>query len=174
VTCRWPWARAVSAPRVPNALERRKAAEIADLMEAGRAQIGSLSDRDLLIAGTALYAGEGSKTGHEVGFPNTNPEMVELFCAWLRRFFDIEETRLRARLYLHEGLDLEEATAFWSEVCAIPVRQFHAPYRAKADPSVRLTKHPRGCVSVRYSCSRTHRAVMGLAQALLRSSTIPG
>src|SRR5688500_16492458 len=42
-------------PRVPNALERRKQAEIAELLEEGRTRIGALSDRDLLIAGTALY-----------------------------------------------------------------------------------------------------------------------
>jgi transcriptional regulator with XRE-family HTH domain len=28
---------------------------------------------------------------------------------WLRRYFDIDEDRMRARLYLHEGLDLEAA-----------------------------------------------------------------
>jgi hypothetical protein len=38
-------------------------------LEAGRARIGQLSERDLLIAGTALYAGEGSKAGHAVGSP---------------------------------------------------------------------------------------------------------
>lgn len=161
-------------PRQPNVLERRKAAEIAELLEEGRARIGSLSERDLLIAGVALYAGEGSKTGHEVHFANTNPAMVAMFCAWLRRFFAIDESRLRMRLYLHEGLDLEAATQYWSAVAGIPADQFHAPYRAKADSSIRLTKHEHGCVSVRYSCSRTHRAVIGLVQALLRSSTIPG
>ena len=155
-------------------LERRKAAEIADLLEEGRARIGTLSERDLLVAGAALYAGEGSKTGHEVSFANTNPAMIGMFCAWLRRFFDIDESRLRARLYLHQGLDLEAATRYWSALTSIPIRQFHAPYRAVADSSIRLTKHEHGCVSVRYSCSRTHRAVIGLVQALLRSSTIPG
>lgn len=161
-------------PRQPNALERRKAAEIAELLEQGRARIGALSERDLLIAGTALYAGEGSKTGHAVGFANTDPRMVALFCAWLRHFFAIDERRLRARLYLHEGLDLEAATAFWSTVTGIPLQQFRAAYRAKADPTRRLHKHENGCISVTYSCSRTHRGVTGLVQALLVSSFLPG
>jgi hypothetical protein len=161
-------------PRSPNALERRKTAEIADLLEEGRARIGALSERDLLIAGAALYAGEGSKTGHEASFANTNPAMVGMYCSWLRRFFDIDESRLRVRLYLHQGLDLGAATEFWSAITAVPISQFHAPYRAEADTSLRLTKHEHGCVTVRYSCARTHRAVMGVVQALLRSSTIPG
>ncbi|HEX2118449.1 MAG TPA: hypothetical protein VHF91_04640 [Acidimicrobiales bacterium] len=161
-------------PRQPNALERRKAAEIADLMEAGQARIGRLGERDLLIAGTALYAGEGSKTGHAVGFTNTDPRMVALFCVWLRRFFVLDERRLRVRLYLHEGLDLDAAMHFWSEVTDIPLQQFGTAYRTRADPSRRANKHEHGCATVIYSCSRTQRAVMGLVQALLGSTPIPG
>ncbi len=161
-------------PRRPNALERRKAAEIADLLEAGRARIGALSERDLLIAGTALYAGEGSKTGQRVVFTNSDPAMMVLFCAWLRRFFEIDERRLRMSLYLHQGLDLSAAEEFWSKVTGIPVSQFSAPYRAVPDAGIRHNKHQHGCASVRYACARTHRGVIGLVKALLASEPIPG
>ena len=40
--------------------------------------------------------------------------MIAFFLAWLRRFFEVDESRLRLRLYLHEGLDLDAANAFWS------------------------------------------------------------
>ncbi len=156
-----------AAPRAPNVLERRKQAEIAELLEAGRMRIGELSERDLLVAGTALYAGEGTKSGHIVGFANSDVRMVMLFCSWLRRFFDIDESRLRVRLYLHEGLDLGAATQFWSSATDVPRQQFRTPYRAAADASVRWNKHKHGCVYVTYSCSRTHRTVLGLVQALL-------
>ena len=166
--------RRATRPRRPNALERAKQSEIADLLEAGRARIGELSERELLVAGVALYAGEGSKTGHAVGFANTDPMMVALFCRWLRRFFDIDERRLRVRIYLHEGLDLEAAMRFWADVTDIPIDQFRAPYRASPDPTRRYNKHVNGCVYVSYSCSRTHRAVVGLVQGLLRSPFLPG
>ena len=81
-------------------------------------------------------------------FANTDPTMVRFFCAWLRRFFAIDETRLRVRVYLHEGLDLDAAEAHWSEVTGIPSAQFGKAYRAVADPSIRLTKHEFGCVYV--------------------------
>ncbi len=45
--------------RGPNRLQRRKQAEVERLLAEGIERIGDLSDRDLLIAGTALYAGEG-------------------------------------------------------------------------------------------------------------------
>lgn len=95
--------------RPPNALQRRKQDEIDRLRVEGLERIGRLSERDLLIAGTALYAGEGSKRDGMVSFVNTNPAMVRLFCEWLRSTFVIDESRLRVRLYLHEGLDLEAA-----------------------------------------------------------------
>jgi len=45
--------------------------------------------------------------------------MIAFFWAWLRRYFTIDESRLRARIYLHEGLDPEAATAHWSVVTGI-------------------------------------------------------
>jgi len=161
-------------PREPNVLERRKATEIADLLEAGRARIGALSERDLLIAGAALYAGEGSKTGQRAAFANTDPAMIALFCRWLRQFFPVDESRLRVSLYLHQGLNLPASQAFWSQVTAIPVGQFTKAYRAVPDAGIRHNKHEHGCVSVRYACTEAHRGVMGLVRALLGSTTIPG
>lgn len=149
----------------PLALARQ--AQINALSSEGAVRVGVLSERDLLIAGAALYAGEGAKRDGAVRFSNCDPRMIALFCAWLRRFFEVDESRLRVRLYLHEGLDLDAANEFWSRLTGIPVSQFGKPYRAKADPSIRTTKHPLGCPSVVYSCSRTHRAVMGLVRALL-------
>ena len=65
-------------------------------------------------------------------------------------------------------------TAHWSEVTGIPESQFRKPYRAVPDPSIRHTKHVHGCVSIGYSCSATHRSIMGLVGALLGDAAIPG
>jgi hypothetical protein len=140
----------------------------------GVERIGVLSEQAFLTAGLALYAGEGSKTGNEVNFANTDATMVAFYCAWLRRFFRVDESRLRARVYLHEGLDLDAAEAFWSATTGVPREQFRGPYRAKADPSIRRTKHEHGCVYVRYCCSHTLREILGLIRALLSSEAIPG
>jgi len=175
------WVRDVEIPRVgpttvaaagarrrpPNALQRAKADQIAAADAWGRERIGALAERDLLIAGTALYAGEGAKGDGMVLFTNADPAMVALFCRWLRTFFEIDETRLRVRLYLHEGLDLASAQAHWADVTGIPVTQFVKPYRARADATRRRTKHERGIAGVQYTCSSTHRTVMGLVRALL-------
>jgi hypothetical protein len=153
--------------RPPNRLQQAKAAQIEACRLVAEAALGPLSQRDRFVAGIALYAGEGAKTDGAVKFANTDPRMIRFFLGWLREFFDPDEERLRLRLYLHEGLDLEAANRHWSALTGIPQSQFLKPYRARADPSIRTSKHPMGCPSVSYSCRRTLRTVLALQAALL-------
>ena len=153
--------------RGPNKLQRRKADEVAEMQAAGLARMAGLSERELLVSGLALYAGEGAKTDGSVKFANSDPRMILFFVNWLRSCFDVTESRLRMRIYLHDGYDIDAATSYWSKLTDIPVTQFIKPYRAVADPSIRRNKHPMGCPSISYSCTRTHRAVMGMIDALL-------
>src|ERR687891_2661658 len=140
----------------------------------GVERLGELGEQGFFAAGIALYAGEGAKTDGVVNFANSDPKMVRFFCAWLRHFFAVDENRLRVRIDLHKGLDLEAAERFWSQLTGVPVSQFRKGYRAPADPSIRHNKHEHGCVYVNYSCSRAHRQIMGLVRALLSSSCYSG
>jgi len=155
-----------SRRRGPNRLQRAKAAEIEHCRVEGIARVGQLSDREFLMAGLGLYAGDGAKGGTEVAFANSNPKLVAFFCAWFREFFDVDESRLRIHLYLHEGLDLEAATSHWSLVTKIPAEQFSKPYRAVADPTRRTSKHVYGCCHVAYSSAFVHRQILGMLSAL--------
>lgn len=170
-----PRPRSNARRRGPNRLQLAKQADIDSALEWGRETIATLSERDFLIAGAALYAGEGAKRDGSILFANSDPRMVLLFVRWLRHFFPIDESRLRMRLYLHEGLDLEAATLFWSRLTGIPEAQFTRPYRARLDPTLRLNKYRYGCPRVTYACTATHRRTMALVTALLSSNdVIPG
>ena len=104
----------------------------------------------------------------------TRTPYLKVFVTWLREVFEIDESRLRAALYLHEGLDIEQATAFWSDLLDIPTDQFTKPYRAVPDPSIRSAKHTRGCPSVRYSSSELLRRVMAMIEAVAWRIADPG
>jgi transcriptional regulator with XRE-family HTH domain len=158
----------------PNKLRDQRLAEISRLNEQGVERIGILKRRELLIAGLALYAGDGSKTDGTVQFANSNADLVRFFCTWLRRNFAIDEGRLRLHLYLHQGLDLDAAIRHWSDITGIPPTQFGKPYRAVPDATIRHNKHEHGCCHVRYCCSRTHREIMGMMRALVSCDAIPG
>jgi hypothetical protein len=89
-------------------------------------------------------------------------------------FFLVDESRLPVGLYLHDGLDIEAATLHWEEVTGIPIGQFHKHYRAVPDVSIRHDKREFGCAHVRYACSRTHRKILGLLEALVSWLDLPG
>ena len=89
-----PGPRRLRRPRPPNKLQRAKQAEIDTLLAAGRDRIGQMSEREFLVAGVALYAGEGAKQDGNVMFANTDAGMIAFFCAWLRRFKALNHIRL--------------------------------------------------------------------------------
>jgi hypothetical protein len=160
--------------RHPHPAHEAKLRQIEELNELGRTRLATLSEREFLAAGVALYAGEGAKGDGSVQFANTDPTMIRFFCAWLRRFFDVDESRLRARVYLHQGLDLESAENFWSDLTGISRHQFRSAHRAIPDATIRHNKHEHGCAYVFYCCSKTHREIMGLIRALLSSISYSG
>jgi hypothetical protein len=159
--------------RKPHAQMVAKQKEIAAGIEAGHRYFKNMSRKEFFAAGVALYAGEGNKTCSGVGMANTNPDILLFFVNWLREFFDVDESRLKVNIYLHEGHDLSDAEKFWSELLNIPLSQFKTPYRAVADPSRKRTKHIYGCPSVRYHCAHTLRKILGYMDGLLKSSDLP-
>jgi hypothetical protein len=89
----------------------REAARTADRAAAAAAQIGPLSDREILIAGAIAYWCEGAKSkphriAEEVNFINSDADLIRLFL----RFLDlagIVRQRLKYRLHIHETADIE-------------------------------------------------------------------
>jgi len=155
-------------------MRRRKEAELAAARVDAEQRIGTVSDRDLLVFGAALYLGEGAKTERSaVRMTNTSPDVIRLHLAWLRALFAIDESRLRARLYLHDDLDIDAATNYWSSLTGIPPVQFQRPYRP-VRRSGADSKHPMGCLTVIYSCLLTHRRVMALIEAISSRVDTPG
>ena len=55
--------------REPNALQRRKQAEIDELLEEGRRRIGELSDREVLVAGAPCTRVKGARPAGPSGSP---------------------------------------------------------------------------------------------------------
>ena len=158
----------------PHPLRVRKLAEIERCRQDAEEFVQTLTERDVAMFALGLYAGEGSKTQNCVSMANTNPSLLRVFVRWLRNDFDIDESRLRCRLYLHVGLDLVGATRFWSDVLAIPPTQFRSTHRAVADETRRRRKHPLGCATVYYSCALTHRRVMASIEAISSRNVYPG
>jgi len=102
-------------------IKREKDAEIAGIIK-----IGKLSERDLLIALTALYWGEGSKRKREFFIVNSDPEMVKFIMKALEKIFGIEKNKFIVGVginIIHKGRD-EELKEYWSKVTGISPERF--------------------------------------------------
>ena len=94
-------------------------------------RIGSISNREFLIAGLFLYWAEGSKTKVlSIGLTNTNPKMLIIFIRWLK-FFNVPHHKLKVHLHLYSDMNIKKQINFWSKTLKIPLSQFRKPYIKK-------------------------------------------
>jgi hypothetical protein len=131
--------RAAEGTRRYWAAERpvREAARTAT-RQAAAAQIGALTDRELLIAGAIAYWCEGGKSksytrSDRVTFINSDPGLIRFFL----QFLDLTGTprqNLRFRVYIHENADVEAAERFWIDITGATVDQFAAPALKRHNP----------------------------------------
>ncbi|MFF4804793.1 hypothetical protein ACFY1U_41525 [Streptomyces sp. NPDC001351] len=120
------------------------------------AEIGHLSDRDLFIAGVALYWAEGGKDKpyarrENVIFVNSDPGMIEVFLAWLN-LLGVERERLRYSVMIHETADVAAAEQYWVELVGADRSAFYKTTLKKHNPkTVRKNTGDsyRGCLAIR-------------------------
>jgi transposase len=145
------------------------------ISDSAAAQIGELSDREILIAGAIAYWCEGSKNkphrnSNRVIFINSDPGLIRLFLRFLA-VAGVTPDRLICRVHIHESADVEGARLFWQEMTGLPEDQFREPTLKRHNPkTVRKNtgEDYRGCliVSVRRSV-RLYRQIEGWASAAM-------
>ncbi|MFJ7066539.1 hypothetical protein [Streptomyces sp. NPDC101115] len=121
-------------------------------------EIGSLSDRELLLAGTALYWAEGAKDKpyarrENVLFVNSDPGVIQVYLAWLR-LLRVEPERLAFRVMIHMTADVEGAKQYWADLAGVDPATFQKTTIKKHNPkTVRKNIGPdyRGCLVIRVS-----------------------
>ncbi|MEK7187097.1 MAG: hypothetical protein AAB690_02250 [Patescibacteria group bacterium] len=94
--------------------------------EKGKKLIGNLSRRDITLVGLGLYWGEGYKGENgELGFTNSNPDIIEFFLLWLREF-GVSKKDLIFRLTINEVFENQERKLkrFWVKKLGVKEEQF--------------------------------------------------
>ncbi|MEV8076377.1 helix-turn-helix domain-containing protein [Streptomyces pseudogriseolus] len=126
--------------------------------EAAALEIGPLSDRDLFLAGLALYWAEGAKDKpyqrrENVLFVNSDPGVITLYLAWLD-LLGVERDRLRYRVMIHMTADVEGAKRYWADLVGVDVSTFQKTTIKKHNPTTvrkNVGDTYRGCLVVRVS-----------------------
>ena len=93
-------------------------------------EINSLTKRELLLIGAALYWGEGYKSERSnkgsVEISNANPEFIALSLRFFREILNVSEKKIKVSLLLHPNIDKQSAVHFWSHITGIPKKCFGA------------------------------------------------
>jgi hypothetical protein len=104
----------------------KKELTIAKHQISGRQDIGNMSKRDLLVAGIALYAGEGSKYRSQVGFCNSDPYIIIFIMRWFREACSITNDRFRFTIGINQShkYRINEVKKYWETILKMPETSF--------------------------------------------------
>lgn len=106
------------------------------------------------LCAAILFWCEGSKRDlGSVGFINSDPFMIKVFLRALREGYELDETKFRIVIHLHDYHDDEEQKRYWSKITNIPITQFTKSYR-KPNTKIRKREGYQGCISLKYFDAR--------------------
>ncbi|MEU1514368.1 hypothetical protein ABZ490_19780 [Streptomyces sp. NPDC005811] len=119
-------------------------------------EIGPMTDRELFLAGVALYWAEGSKDKpydrrESVILVNSDPGVIELYLAWLD-LLGVARERLRFTLMIHETADVTSAERYWADLVGADRSAFYKTTLKKHNPKTvrkNIGDSYRGCLAVR-------------------------
>jgi len=149
--------------------------------EAAAREIGPLSDRDLFLAGVALYWAEGAKDKpydrrENVLFVNSDPGVIKLYLAWLD-LLGVEPERLRYRVMIHMTADVEGAKRYWADLVGVDVSVFQKTTIKKHNPATvrkNVGATYRGCLVIRVSQGADlYRRIEGWWTGMVSGITTP-
>lgn len=120
-------ARYRAALKGARANHKKKQAHIASHLARALGEIETLTPRELLITGVALYWGEGSKKS-SFSFINSDPAMIRIFLRWLSESMGVSAEDVIARVFINESQRSRHRAieSYWARELRIPRSRFRA------------------------------------------------
>lgn len=106
---------------------KKKADAIAFFRESGKNDIVSLSQRELFLAGVALYWVEGVKAAQtRLAFVNSDPKLIRFMYRWFRTCLHVRPNEFAPRIFINEMHKKREKilVEYWSSLLQLPKEQF--------------------------------------------------
>jgi len=115
-----------------------------------------------------LYWAEGSKYKNFCGlkFVNTDPKLIKLYMALLRKCYNINENKFSIGLQVHYYHSINKVKKFWSDTLNIPQSRFNKVYIKKRSKTKKFRKNFAGICSIYYGESKIRKELLELGSHL--------
>ncbi len=143
------------------------------------AEIDKLTNRELLLLGSALYWAEGYKrpiikngkprSYHQVSLTNTDPKLVLLFIEFLRVTCNVPNEKIIASVRIYQHHNEAKLLNFWATVTKIPVinfRQFYYGISKSSQGKRPYNILPYGTIQIAVYDTKIYHKIMGWIQGL--------
>lgn len=148
----------------------RKLERIAFHVQEGKKAIPTLSAKELLLVGAAIYWGEGSKKS-QLGFINSDPDMIVFMYRWFQKALGARKEDFLPRILinaLHKRRD-KVIKNYWAQLLGLPVSQFKKTTFIKRPNTKRYSNHDNyfGLLTLRLRNSTELKyKILGLIEGL--------
>lgn len=139
-------------------------------------EIENITDREMLLLGTMLYWGEGTKQSNTnisqgVEFVNSDPRMCRFFIKWITKIVGIDEARLKFGVYINETKkeQKEKYISLWSHEINIPKEKIKLYFTKNRHSNFKRTNRVnyKGQLCIKVSKSTNlNRKVMGWVEGI--------
>lgn len=140
--------------------------------------IGTLSKREKLLIGTALYWAEGAKEktyrpSVRLDFANSDPEMIRFYLSWLRQIIGVADTDIQIILHIHENRlsDMDAFKNYWLKATNLKLENFAKSVIKRHKPKTKrhnITDTYHGLVAIRVRRSTMlNRRVLGWIHGII-------
>jgi len=137
----------------------------------GIERLGLISARDFLVAGVALYWGEGHRKGREVKITNSDPEIIKFMLRWFKRVCEVDNDRITLSVIInkiHQNR-VREVEEYWSRITKIPRKQFTKTtlIKTKNKKNYKNFSIHYGTLTIRIrKASNLHHQIIGMIEGL--------
>lgn len=159
--------RAIAATSIRAAKEKR---DLVFTLQ-GKEMAKSVPHKDIAYMKSLLamlYWAEGTKTWTVSGlrFANTDPKMILLYMAMLRKCYEIDEKKFRLRIHIHYYHDIEKTKRYWSRLTKIPLTQLGKIWIKPRSKTKKFRENFMGLCFISYLDSSIRKEILGFAYAI--------
>jgi predicted transcriptional regulator len=141
------------------------------IIDAAKKDINTLSRRELLLVGAAIYWGEGGKTKKAMAtIANSDPHLIQFMMKFFNEICEVKPEKFRGQIHTHSHLSAVRAEKYWSSISGIPLKQFYKTYSKPSKASLnKRDRLPYGTFQIYVCDTKIFLSVMGWIEGLKKA-----